>query len=156
MSAESGATSQEPKAADNPWVRFVCTPETFAKVDYSRVRWLDMDADYPLMREAWEVRGLAPAREDCLSWRDQGYEYCALVEDERILAIAAAWRRSPTAWELAAVWTREEARGRGYAKAVCSCATAYILANGRIATCSTRSRNLPMIRVAKSLGYRRR
>src|ERR671923_257974 len=88
MSAESGATSQEPKAADNPWVRFVCTPETFAKVDYSRVRWLDMDADYPLMREAWEVRGLAPAREDCLSWRDQGYEYCALVEDERILAIA--------------------------------------------------------------------
>ena len=157
MSGGVGTAPQGPRADDSPSIGLSCTPETFAPVDYSGVRWLDMDADYPLMREVWEVRGnRPPAREEFRAWRDGGYQYCAIVEDGKILSIAASWSRSPSAWELAAVWTREEARGRGYAKAVCSFATAHILANGRIATCGTRRNNLPMIRVAESIGFRRR
>jgi ribosomal protein S18 acetylase RimI-like enzyme len=131
-----------------------CTRESFAPADDSSVRWLDRDADYLLVREAWARRGAAPAREEWLSWWDDGYEFCAVVQDGRIQAVAAAWRCSEDAWELAGVWTREEARRRGHGRAVCSFATAHILGHGRTATCSTRATNLPMLRLAEALGYR--
>jgi ribosomal protein S18 acetylase RimI-like enzyme len=135
-------------------VGLVCTTESFSPADHASVRWLDRHADYPLVREAWERRGGPPSREEWLSWWDEGYEFCAVVEGDRIQAVAAAWRCSDDAWELAGVWTRDEARRRGHGRAVCSLATAHILAHVRAATCSTRSTNRPMLELARSLGYR--
>jgi hypothetical protein len=38
----------------------VCGPDGFAPVDHPSVRWLDREADYLLVREAWEQRGGSP------------------------------------------------------------------------------------------------
>ncbi|MEO2005999.1 MAG: GNAT family N-acetyltransferase, partial [Candidatus Poribacteria bacterium] len=62
---------------------------------------------------------------------------------------------SEDAWELAAVSTREGHRRQGHATAVCGFVTAYILAEERHATCTTRLDNAAMIATARKLGYER-
>ena len=74
---------------------------------------------------------------------------------ELLVASAAVWTCSPAAWELAAVHTQIGYRRRGYARAVCSFATAHILAHVATATCTTRADNTPMLRLAAALGFRR-
>jgi GNAT superfamily N-acetyltransferase len=138
-----------------PAVSLVCTSDTFVPAADPRVRWLDQDTDFPLARESWAAKGIWMTRADWDEWHRHGYRYCGIVEDQRLVALAAVWTYSPTAWELAAVQTREGYRSRGYAKAVCSFATAHILASGRVATCGTGADNAPMLRVATSLGFRR-
>jgi predicted GNAT family acetyltransferase len=59
------------------------------------------------------------------------------------------------AWEVASVYTRSEARGRGYAQAVVSFVTAAILSAGKRATCSEASDNPAMQRVAGCVGFQR-
>jgi len=119
-----------------------------------RVRWLDPDADFLLMCELWQDNGASLSRQDSKDLHNEGYRYCGIIEGKSIVALAAVWMYSATAWELAAVQTQQGNRSRGYSKAVCSFATAHILANGRTATCSTRADNVPMLRVAAHLGFR--
>ena len=134
-------------------VSLECTLQTFLPAPDPRVRWLDRDADFALAHESWEARGTPISRADWDDWHRTGYRYCGIVEHQRLVAFAAVWRYSPTAWELAAVQTREGYRSRGYAKAVCSFVTAHILGSGRTATCNTRADNAPMLRVATKLGF---
>ena len=149
------AASTSTPTGETPVVSLVCTPETFVPARDPRVRWLDQRADVALAQEAWAARGISIDRADWDAWHRQGYRYCGIVEHQRLVALAAVWAYAPTAWELAAVQTREGYRGRGYARAVCAFATAHILAQGRVATCSTQAANAPMLRVATSLGFRR-
>ena len=139
-------------------VELICTGETFRPVDHEEVRWLDQDGDLLLYQEAFyrQIGAEPPSREDWEEWHQQGYRYCGLVRGQTIIARAAVWAYSDTAWELAAVMTQPEYRGRGSARAVCSFATAQILAAGRTAMCHTAATNSAMLRVAESLGYRRR
>ncbi len=67
--------------------------------------------------------------------------------------MAAVWRYSEPAWEVAAVWTRPEARHQGYATAAVSFVTAYILEEGRRATCLTDAGNILMKRTAENVGF---
>lgn len=138
-------------------VGLICVQETFRPVGHEEVRWLDQEGDLALYAEAFyrPIGAEPPSREDWEAWRQEGYRYCGLVRGATILARAAVWSCSDTAWELAAVMTPPEHRGRGYARSVCSFATAEILAAGRIATCHTAATNIAMLRVAESLGYRR-
>ena len=140
-----------PKAA---MLEFACTSDTFRPVAHDRVRWLDQEKDFALFR-AIRVPIEPPTREEWDSWHQGGFRYCALVQNGEIVSVAAAWRRSEAAWEVAAVWTHPDFRGRGHAKAVCSFVTSYILNSGRIATCGTREDNAPMIRVVEALGFER-
>jgi RimJ/RimL family protein N-acetyltransferase len=142
------------RTAQAPIVSLVCTPETFMPAPDPRVRWFNQETDFALARESWEAKGLPLTRGDWHEWHRQGYRYCGIVEDQRLVAFAAAWEYSPTAWELAAVQTREGYRSQGFARAVCSFVTAHVLASGRRATCSTRIDNVPMLRVATNLGFR--
>jgi ribosomal protein S18 acetylase RimI-like enzyme len=135
-------------------VGFSCTRDTFKPVAHGTVRWLDQDKDFPLF-QAIRVSLEPPTRAEWDEWHTEGYQYCAIVENGEIVSVAAALRRSESAWEVAAVWTHPDFRGRGYAKAVCSFVTAYILDTGRVATCGTRENNAPMIGVVKALGFER-
>jgi len=133
-------------------VSLVCTPTTYRRSDTSGVRWLDRDADYELAGSIW------PSEMPLLrcGWEDAhaaGYRYCALLEEDRVVSIAAEWRYSDTAWETAAVRTLASCRRRGYGKRVVAFVTSHILASGRIATCHTASDNVAMIRAACSVGY---
>jgi len=87
--------------------------------------------------------------------RKEGFQYCVVIEQNQLQAMAAVWRYSEAAWEVASVYTRPEARGRGYAQAVVSFVTAAILNAGRRATCSAAADNLAMQRVAEKVGFKR-
>ena len=138
---------------ETTYIEFVCPQETFKPVAHDMVRWLNQDKDLHLVQAIFEKGQEPPSREEWDDWHKQGYQYCAIVKDGRIVSIAAVWKYSESAWETAAVWTKEEFRCQGYAKAVCSFVTSYILGCGRKATCSTRKTNVPMIRVAENLGF---
>jgi RimJ/RimL family protein N-acetyltransferase len=134
-------------------VTLECTRATYVPAPDPRVRWLDRETDFDLACEAWGAVGIPITRADWDDWRRQGYGYCGIVEDGRLVANAAAWTYSPTASEVAAVRTREGHRSQGYSTAVCSFVTAYILASGQTATFSMRADNTPMLRVAMRLGF---
>jgi [ribosomal protein S18]-alanine N-acetyltransferase len=157
----AGSTEWRQMTRDDRPLHLTCTRATFAPARGPRcsdVRWLGPE-DYSLALEAWRVRGYSLTHEEwVVSWPADGYRFAGVVTGGRLLSVAAAlsWRPpSPTSWELAAVWTHEEARDRGLATAVCSFVTAYILESDRLATCSTHRRRPAMVRVAERLGYRR-
>jgi len=52
------------------------------------------------------------------------------------------------------LWTEEAYRGRGYALAVVSAATKFILEQGAVATYGAYTTNIPSLRVARRLGFR--
>lgn len=130
----------------------ICTQDSFRPSDYSRVRWLDWENNYPLARAYWP-QDPPLSREDWEQNRSDGFRYCAIVEQEVIAALAAVWTYSPTHWEVAAVSTAPAFRKRGYGKAVVGFVTAHIIEQGRKATLLTESRNVAMLRTAESVGF---
>jgi GNAT superfamily N-acetyltransferase len=140
------------------YLHFECTRASFRPDAGHPVRWLDWEQDYELASTIWPQE-FPLSRETWLEARELGYRYCGVVDRRldggtRLLAIAAVWRYSETAWEAAAVRTQPDARRRGCAKAVVSFVTAHILDSGRRATCTTGQGNVAMQRTAESAGYR--
>jgi predicted GNAT family acetyltransferase len=110
-----------------------------------------MGAGFPLVQEFWPEQ----TPEGWQEAREEGFQYCAVIEHGQLQAMAAVWRYSEATWEVASVYTRPEARGHGYAQAVVSFVTAAILNAGKRATCSAASDNPAMQRVAESVGFQR-
>jgi predicted GNAT family acetyltransferase len=137
--------------SDSQYVEYECTLQRFHPVMSYPVRWLEWEQDYPLVQQFWPEQTAQGWREA----RQQGFQYCAVVEHDQIQALAAVWRYSEDSWEAASVYTRPEMRGRGYAKAVVTFVTAYILEAGKRATCSTTHDNRAMQRVIESVGFQR-
>jgi RimJ/RimL family protein N-acetyltransferase len=143
-------------------VRYECTQATFRPDTGHPVRWLDWERDYVLARTIWPDE-YPLSRETWQEARELGYRYCGIIEcrrnsecpagKPRLLAIAAVWRYSETAWEAAAVRTQPDACLRGYAKAAVSFVTAHILNSGRRATCTTAWDNGAMQKTAESVGF---
>ena len=79
----------------------------------------------------------------------------ALQTQSTLTCPQCQFAKSEDAWEVASVYTRPEARGRGYAQAVVSFVTAAILSAGKRATCSAASDNPAMQRVAERVGFLR-
>ncbi len=128
-----------------------CSFGKFRPVRGRAARWLDWTKDFDLATTAWWSPALT--RESWLSARDRGFRYCAVVEEDVVVARAAVWQYSDALWEAAAVWTREDRRGRGLAKTTVSFVTGHILVAGRIATLHTQPDNLPMLGAARSVGF---
>jgi len=137
--------------SDPEYISYECTRQTFRPLTTYPVRWLDWEEDYPLIQEFWPSQ----TPNGWYQARLQGFQYCAVIEHGQIRALAAVWRYSDTAWEVASVYTQPEARRQGYAKAVVSFVTAYILEMSKRATCNTSRDNIAMQRVAESVGFQR-
>ncbi|MHB9134416.1 MAG: GNAT family N-acetyltransferase [Armatimonadota bacterium] len=138
------------------YVHYICTADTFRPTLLHPVRWLEWEKDLPLVQAYWGM-DTESFRRVWLEAREEGFHYCAVIEDGRIIASAASWRYSDPAWELAAVHVKDPVyRRRGYATSVCSFITAAILLTGRLATCTTLPDNLAMQRTAERIGFRRR
>lgn len=116
------------------------------------MRWLDWDADFERAQGLWPT-DFPLTREIWDGARQAGYSYCGVIEEDTLVACAAIWRYCDAAWEVAAVRTHEAYRRQGYGRAVVSFATAYILAQGRVATCHTAVTNVPMQRLAARIGF---
>ncbi|MBN1873221.1 MAG: GNAT family N-acetyltransferase [Anaerolineae bacterium] len=146
------------------YVKFKCTLDTFQPVATTAVRWLDQERDYDLAAAFWP-ENLPLTRGVWDEAHGRQFHYCAIIKpgcavaegyaisEWRIVAIAAEWRYTDHAWEVAAVRTASSVRQQGYGKAVVSFITANILANGRLATCTTSSDNIAMQRTAESVGF---
>lgn len=134
-------------------VRYSCTGQMFRPVDHYNVRWLDWEADFALSQEFWQAAGSPLAYVDWLAAREASYTYCAIVQADKAVALAAVWRYSERAWEVAAVRTREGYRRRGLGKAVVSFVTQHILDQGRLATCATREDNVAMRKTMEAVGF---
>ena len=93
--------------SDQTYVEYECTHQTFRPVARYPVRWLEWEADYPLVQMFWPEQTPEGWREA----RQEGFQYCALIEHGQIQAMAAVWRYSEAAWEVASVYTRPEVRG---------------------------------------------
>jgi RimJ/RimL family protein N-acetyltransferase len=130
----------------------ICTLDSFRPADCSRVRWLDWENDYLLVRAYWP-QDPPLSQEDWEQNRAEGFRYCAIVEHGAIAALAAVWTYSQTHWEVAAVSTAPAFRKRGYGKAMVCFVTDHILEQGRKATILTDSRNVAMLKTAESVGF---
>ncbi|MCW5848613.1 MAG: GNAT family N-acetyltransferase [Anaerolineae bacterium] len=139
-----------------PYIEYECAPSDFRPYGGDPVRWL-AEADYPLVRAVWPAAAPWPATtpESWLAAQALGFQYAAVILGGQIQALAAALRCPGPVGEVWQVYTRPEARGRGYAKAVVSFVTAAILDAGQRARCSTAHDNHAMQRVAESLGFQR-
>jgi RimJ/RimL family protein N-acetyltransferase len=137
--------------AETQYIEYECTSMSFQPLQRHAVRWLEWEQDYPLVQDFWPEQTPAGWQEA----RGEGFQYCGIIEYGQLHAIAAVWRYSEDAWEVASVYTRPEARGRGYAQAVVSLVTAAILSAGKRATCSAASDNPAMQRVAERVGFQR-
>ncbi len=126
-----------------------CDARTFSPIRQHPVRWLDWERDFELAVGLDE----STTRESWLHVRDRGFEYCAVIEGDRALSRAAVWTYAEDRWEVAAVRTREEFRGRGMAESVVSFVTAHILAQGRVPTLHAQPTNVAMLRAAKAVGF---
>ena len=137
--------------SDQTYVEYECTQQTFRPVTSYPVRWLEWETDYPLVEIFWPEQTTEGWRDA----REEGYQYGAVIEQGQIQVMAAVWRYSEAAWEVASVYTRPEVRGRGYAKTVVAFVTVAILEVGKRATCSTAGDNRAMQRVAERVGFQR-
>ena len=133
------------------YIEYECTPMSFQPLRRQPVRWLEWNQDYPWVQVFWPEQTPEGGQEA----RAEGFQYCGVVEHGQLQAMAAVWRYSEAAWEVASVYTRPEVRQRGYAQAVVTFVTAAILAAGKRATCSAGSDNLAMQRVAERVGSQR-
>ena len=100
------------------YIEYECLPMSFQPLQRHSVRWLDWEQDYSLVQAFWPEQTPEGWREA----REEGFRYCGIIEHGQLQAMAAVWRYSDAAWEVASVYTRPEARGRGYAQAVVSLA----------------------------------
>jgi hypothetical protein len=107
---------------------YACTAESFRPASTESVRWLAPQADYYRYEQMLLTRGVEPPTyETWLEWHSQGYGFAAYVEHGIALSIGAVLRQPSGDWELAGVRTLEKHLGKGYATAVSSFITGYIL-----------------------------
>lgn len=64
-----------------PYLGLVCRREVFRPAAIRTARWLDPRGDFHLVRARWANSGTSLSIEEWLGFWDQGYEYCAVVEE---------------------------------------------------------------------------
>jgi RimJ/RimL family protein N-acetyltransferase len=133
-------------------MKLVCDKRTFRPVDTGRVRWVDRDRDFPMVRD---YTPFPLTREHWERAHREGYRYCLIEEDGRIAAWAGERRLSDAAREVVDVQTDPAWRRLGYGKAVLSFVTAHIFSVCPLAICETRDDNVAMMRTAEAIGYRK-
>lgn len=138
-------------------IKFQCEADSFKGSAHDCVSEFDAAENYEPLYEFFASFGESFIRSKEEYFSD-GLDYdiwddYVIWEDEKIVARAAIWKYSQTAWEVAAVSTLPEYRRKGYGEMVVSHCTAIILNNGKIATCTTKDTNTAMRRTAEKVGF---
>ncbi len=135
-------------------ILYVCTPESFTPVSTDGVRWLAPQADYYRYEQMLLTRGVEPpSYETWLHYHEQGYGFAAFVEQGIVFSIGAVLRQPSGDWELAGVRTLENHFRRGYAGAVSSFITNYILNERGRSLAKAPADNTAMRHILQKLGY---
>lgn len=138
-------------------VKFVCTKEDFKGMADERVQLFDAFENYDMLNEFFGKHD-KKLMEDKATYFD-GYDFKAwddyvIIEQGEIIARAGIWKMNEKEWEVAGVSSLPEYRKKGYGEAVVRSCIAKILEEGRVATCTTKTTNTPMINTAIKSGFR--
>ena len=139
-------------------MKYKCTKDSFKGASHSCVMEFDAYENFDQLSDFYVSfdKSLVFSKEAYFQGgipRDIWDDY-VIWESGKIVSRAAIWKYSPTAWEVAAVSTLPEHRGKGYAEMLVSHCTAIILRNGKVATCTTADNNLTMRRLLEKVGWR--
>ena len=138
-------------------IRYQCMKEAFSGSSHTCVKAFDAYACYDALQEFYITfdKNLVFSKEEYFqsSVPSDLWDDYVIWENGKIIARAAIWKYSQTAWEVAAVSTLPAHRGKGYGTMVVEHCTAMILKSGKIATCTTSDTNTAMRRVAEKAGF---
>jgi predicted GNAT family acetyltransferase len=135
-------------------LKYLCTLEAFQPISSDSVRWLAPRADYYRYEQMLHTRGVEPPSYDTwLQWHAEGYGFAAYVRQGTILSVAAVLRQPEGDWELAGVRTLDAHQGKGYATAVSSFITSYIVNERGRAVCELADSDAAMRHILDKLGY---
>lgn len=141
---------------EHRYVNLVCTKKSFKKHPSEITRWWSVGDWAEHCRTTENALGWGNPclpEDEWIQLYNEGYRYCASLENNRALAIAGLWPRTPDAWEVIAVAVRKGQMNKGHGKSIVSFVTEEILATVREATISTRKDNVAMIKAAQSVGF---
>ena len=79
--------------------------------------------------------------------------YYVIWDNGKIVSRAAIWKYSQTKWEVAAVSSLPEYRGKGYGEMLVGHCTAIILSHGKVATCTTNDTNIAIRGLLEKVGF---
>jgi hypothetical protein len=135
---------------------YLCTRESFKPAPVTGVRWLAPQADFYRYEQMLLTRGVDPPTYDSwLEWHTQGYGFAAYVQQGTVLSVAAVLRQPEGDWQLAGVRTLDAHTGKGYATAVSSFITQYIVTERGRAACELADQDAAMLHILVKLGYTR-
>ena len=136
-------------------IKLQCTKDSFKGSTHACVSEFDINENFDSLAEFFAAFGHVLSKEEYFddSITPDTWDDYVIWEDGKIVARAAVWKYSETAWEVAAVSTLPEYRCRGYGEKVVSHCTAVILSAGRVATCTTKDTNIAMRRTAEKVGF---
>jgi len=133
---------------------YLCTKNHFRPVKTESVRWLAPQADYYRYEQMLLTRRVdPPAYDTWLEWHGQGYGFAAYVHQGTVLSVGAVLRQPEGDWQLAGVRTLDAHTGKGYATAVSSFITNYIVNERGRAACELDSEDASMCHILEKLGY---
>ena len=128
-------------------IKFTTDLSLFKPENHKGVRWLNNE-DYHYMNDFWNI-----SLDTWNEAKEKDVTYCAIIEEGKIISVAAVWKYSEDKWEVAAVNTREGFENRGFGKKVVSFVTEYILSCNKIPTLTTGEKNTVMQKVAEKVGF---
>ncbi len=133
---------------------YFCLKAGFRPTAHEGVRWLAPQADYYRYEQMLLTRGVEPPTyETWLSWHAQGYGFAAFVRQGTVLSVGAVLRQPEGDWQLAGVRTLDAHVGQGFASAVSSFLTNYIVNERGRAKCELADQDFAMRRILERLGY---
>lgn len=91
-----------------------------------------------------------------LSQKNEEEDFIILSKDNKLLAQACIQAFTDSTNQIGAVYTLEEERGKGYAKAVVSELCKRIISRGKLPTLIVNKQNIPAINAYKALGFEKR
>lgn len=138
-------------------VKFVCTKEDFRGEADDKVQLFDAFENYDMLNEFFGKHD-KKLMEDKNTYFD-GYDFktwedYVIIENGEIITRAGIWKMNDTYWEVAGVSTLPEHRKKGYGERVVRSCIAKILEEGKVATCTTKITNTPMINTAVKAGFK--
>lgn len=136
-------------------ITYACTKSIFHPVSVVGVRWLAPQADYYRYEQMLLTRGVEPPNyETWLEWHAQGYGFAAYVRQGTVLSVAVVLRQPEGDWRLAGVRTLDAHTGHGFATAVSSFVTNYIVNERGRAACEPADQDAAMRHILENLGYK--
>lgn len=142
-----------------------CVNSNFAPFKPEGAEFLDVSGDNDMnilsfVRKAY-LKGFGAERtiEDTrllLSQRSEEEEFIILSKDNKLVSQACIQASTDNTSQIGAVYTLEEERGKGYAKAVVSELCERIISKGKLPTLIVNKYNAPALNAYKALGFEQR